>query len=152
MANMSGTARVGWLIALVVAVAGCTPTAPVPLRLPELLDCPPRPSCVSTEAADPAHRIGPLTLHGLPPAAVACLRAVLADLPRTVVTQPAELALHAESTSLVWRFVDDIDVLADPTRGRFRFRSVSRIGYSDLGANRARMEDVRARYQARCGR
>jgi uncharacterized protein (DUF1499 family) len=54
-------------------------------------------------------------------------------------------------TSLLWRFVDDVDVVADPTGGLLRFRSVSRVGYSDLGVNRARMEDVRARYQARCG-
>jgi uncharacterized protein (DUF1499 family) len=139
------------IASLVVAVAGCAAPAPVPLRLPEPLGCPPRPNCVSTEDADPPHHIEPMALHGSPPAAIACLRAVLAALPRTVVTQPAALALHAEVTSLLWRFVDDVDVVADPTGGLLRFRSVSRVGYSDLGVNRARMEDVRARYQARCG-
>lgn len=153
MATTSRTPRLGRLIApLVVAIAGCATTAPVPLRLPELLGCPGRPSCVSTEDADPVHRIEPMPLHGSPAATIACLRAVLAAMPRTVVTQPADLALHAEITSLLWRFVDDVDLLADPASGRLRFRSVSRVGYSDLGVNRARMEDVRSRYQASCGR
>ena len=47
--------------------------------------------------------------------------------------------LHYEFTSLIFRFVDDVEFLVDDSTRQIHFRSASRVGYSDLGANRRRM-------------
>ena len=48
----------------------------------------------------------------------------------------------------VFRFVDDVELLADEAAGATHVRSASRIGSSDLGVNRRRIEAVRARWGA----
>ncbi len=44
------------------------------------------------------------------------------------------------------RFIDDLEFLADPGSDRIHVRSSSRIGYSDLGANRRRIDRIRVRH------
>jgi len=65
-------------------------------------------------------------------------------LPRTKLVQEDESFLHYEFTSLLLRFVDDVEFLFDDEAKAIHFRSASRTGYGDLGVNRARMEQVRA--------
>ena len=51
--------------------------------------------------------------------------------------------VHLTSTSEIFEFIDDIELFYD-TEGRLiQFRSASRVGYSDMGANRARYEQIR---------
>lgn len=61
---------------------------------------------------------------------------------RTKIVERKPLYIHAEFTTLVFRFVDDVELLLDPETHRIHFRSASRKGYSDLGVNRRRMEKL----------
>ena len=56
--------------------------------------------------------------------------------------------LRAEFTSTLFRFVDDVEFVVVPDEGVIHFRSCSRVGYSDLGANRRRMESLRKKLNA----
>ena len=51
--------------------------------------------------------------------------------------------LHFEFRSAFFGFVDDVEFLIDPEDHIIHFRSASRAGYSDLGVNRRRMEQLR---------
>lgn len=51
--------------------------------------------------------------------------------------------MHVEATTWIFRFVDDLEFLYQPTKGVIQLRSASRIGYSDLGKNRRRLEGLR---------
>lgn len=65
------------------------------------------------------------------------------SLPRTKLVEEDETYLHYEFTSLLLRFVDDVEFLfADETK-TIHFRSASRTGHSDFGVNRRRMEEIR---------
>ena len=61
-----------------------------------------------------------------------------------------ESYLHYEFTSLLLRFVDDVEFLFDDEAKTIHFRSASRTGYGDLGVNRKRMEQVRALVEQSC--
>lgn len=63
--------------------------------------------------------------------------------------QDEDLYLHYEFTSLLLRFVDDVEFLFDEEAKTIHFRSASRVGYGDLGVNRRRMEDIRSRLQGK---
>jgi hypothetical protein len=67
-------------------------------------------------------------------------------LPRAVVVTATETYLHAEFRSAVFRFVDDAEFYADESAGVFQVRSAARVGSSDLGVNRKRVEEIRARW------
>lgn len=108
-----------------------------------LSPCPASPNCVSTQAADENHAIAPFQYKKSRAEAKEALKAVLATLPRTKLIDEDESYLHYEFTSLLLRFVDDVEFLFDETTKTVHFRSASRTGYSDLGVNRKRMEQVR---------
>lgn len=108
----------------------------------KLAPCPSSPNCVCSQTADPLHRIEPLTYKGSPAEARARLKEVLAGFPRVRIATESDNYLHAEFTSLLFRFVDDVEFLIEPG-GTIQVRSASRAGRSDLGVNRARMEAIR---------
>ena len=68
---------------------------------------------------------------------------VLQGWPRVRIISQTPRYLHAEFTSTLFRFVDDVEFVVIPNEGVVHFRSCSRVGYSDLGANRHRMESLR---------
>ncbi len=101
------------------------------------------PNCVSTQATDESHAIAPFLYKKSRAEAKEALKSALATLPRTKLVDEDESYLHYEFTSLLLRFVDDVEFLFDETAKTVQFRSASRMGYSDLGVNRKRMEQVR---------
>lgn len=121
-----------------------SPTEAKALALPS---CPSSPNCVSSQAADSDHFIAPFKIKGKPEDAFAALKKVLSEQSRTVVTEATADTLHAEATSLVFRFVDDVQAILDEDAGLIHIRSASRVGYSDFGVNRRRMEVLRAALQ-----
>jgi uncharacterized protein (DUF1499 family) len=132
-------------LVVLVIVQNMLSTKPANLGLQEgrLAPCPASPNCVSTEADDAAHRIEPIAWSGSTDAALGAIRGALLKMPRTQVVSAEGNYLHAEARSFLFRFVDDVEFLVDPEQKLIHFRSASRVGYSDLGANRARMERFR---------
>lgn len=139
----------GTVAALVLAaLAGCAAERPAVSAPPGALlpPCPASPNCVSSLAPDAAHHVAPLPYRGDPAAAMRRLRDVIAAMPRARVVRADDTALQAEFTSRIFRFVDDVDCVVDPAAGVIQVRSASRVGYSDLGVNRARVEAIRAAF------
>jgi uncharacterized protein (DUF1499 family) len=107
---------------------------------PILAPCPDSPNCVSTEARDPAKRMDPIPCTGPPERVVDRLVEIVERMPGGRVVRREGAHVKAEFTSSLFRFVDDVDLVVDGEAGVIRFRSASRTGYWDLGANRKRME------------
>jgi uncharacterized protein (DUF1499 family) len=106
--------------------------------------CPSSPNCVSTQALDEGHAIAPFRYRKSRAEAKEALKEALRSLSRTQLVEEDEAYLHYEVTSLLLRFVDDVEFLFDDEAKTIHFRSASRTGYGDLGVNRNRMEQVRA--------
>lgn len=112
--------------------------------------CPSSPNCVSSLAniSDTTHFIAPFKIVGALDVASLALKNALLSQDRTVITQETENSLHAEATSLIFRFVDDVDVILDSEARLFHIRSASRLGYGDFGVNRKRVEELRTKLKA----
>lgn len=113
---------------------------------PALAPCPPTLNCVSTEAVEPSRRMDPIPFPGSAVEAVERLVAIIGEMPGGAVVQREGDRIRAEFTSLLLRFVDDVDLVVDRQAGVVRFRSASRTGYWDLGANRRRMRRLRSAF------
>jgi uncharacterized protein (DUF1499 family) len=110
--------------------------------------CPNSPNCVSSQAAgNDSHFIAPFKIKGDIRQACNAVKDALNKQPRTVVTEETEDSLKAEATSLIFRFVDDVEVVLDEQQGLLHIRSASRIGYGDFGVNRKRVEQLRTELQ-----
>lgn len=113
-----------------------------PLNPPtrSLRDCPAKPNCVCTQGTRAEQTMQPLKFSGSEAEVIDRVAAVLSTLPRVRVVEQRENYLHAVFRSLVFRFPDDVEFLADGDSGLLHFRSAARLGYYDFGANRRRME------------
>ena len=126
-----------------LGVSGCAGDRPNNLGSRDglLLACPSSPNCVSSQAADESHRIAPLTFSGDPDEAFTRLKQTLGRRSDTSIIEDKSGYLRVELRTTL--FVDDGEFLLDRSRSVIQVRSASRLGYSDLGKNRSRMEEIR---------
>ena len=111
--------------------------------LKQLAPCPQTPNCVSSETSDAQHYIKPISYEGTAEEAKARLRQTLLSIPRVLIVHEESSYIHAECTSWLFRFTDDVEFVFDDAQKVIQVRSASRIGYSDLGENRKRVETIR---------
>ena len=110
-----------------------------------LAPCPSSPNCVVSQGdADADHRIAPLAYSGDSAQAMAQLVALVKAMPRTTIVKSTDNYLYAEFASKLMGFVDDVEFYLDPAASVIQVRSASRLGESDLGVNRKRVEEIRA--------
>lgn len=142
---MRGSVRVGGAALMILALLACS-KRPEGLGIREgvLAPCPSSPNCVSSDAPPGSHHVEPFALAVPAELAWPEVRDAVEAMPRTTVEDGGEAYLHAECRSRWLGFVDDLELHLRPERGEIAVRSASRVGYSDLGVNRARVERLRA--------
>ena len=113
-----------------------------------LAECPKSPNCVCTQSEDSSHWIAPLSFSCPAADVLPMLLSIVSEMPGASVSEEDEQYLRIEFRSRFFRFVDDLEFLVEPESSRVHFRSASRVGYSDLGVNRTRMEEIRRRFMA----
>lgn len=131
-----------------LGIMGCAGERPQNLGARDglLAACPSSPNCVSSQAADDSHRIAPLAFSGDPDAAFALLKRVLQRRSDTTIVEEKPGYLRVELRTTL--FIDDGEFLLDRKLGAIHVRSASRLGYSDLGKNRSRAEEIRSQIQS----
>ena len=103
-----------------------------------LKPCPKTPNCVSSVEMGQRHFVEPLRFADSAKDAQYRLLRILNHLKRVRVVTFEENVIKAEFLSSIFGFVDDVEF--------YFVKSASRVGYSDLGANRRRIEKIRKRF------
>ena len=111
-------------------------------RLPS---CPASPNCICSEYPDSASFTPPLSFRDDPDDSWQLARKSIIEMGGRIVLDDKQY-LHAIFTSRFFRFTDDLELRRDNAQGVIHMRSASRIGYSDLGINRKRIETLRSLY------
>ncbi len=109
----------------------------------KLAPCPNSPNCVSSQSEDTEHAIAPL-----PYTAIADIKKVVEAMERTTIIEETENYLYAEFKSKLMGFVDDVEFHKDDINQVVHVRSASRLGQSDLGVNRKRVEMIRQQLES----
>ena len=112
----------------------------------QLLACPATPNCVNSQSLDAEHKITPLTYTSSAEDAFNTLKTVVQSFKQSAIAQETDNYLYAEFTIPVVGFVDDVEFLLDKDAQVIHVRSASRLGESDLGVNRKRIETIRAKF------
>jgi uncharacterized protein (DUF1499 family) len=113
-----------------------------------LKPCPSSPNCVSSLAEEDAqHRVPPLAWTGDLAAAKGRLRQAVLAAGNATVAVEEDTYWRVEFRSRIFRFVDDVELLFDPQARLIHVRSASRVGHSDMGVNRKRVEKIRSLFQ-----
>jgi uncharacterized protein (DUF1499 family) len=103
--------------------------------------CKPTPNCVSSQAdpADQSHYVEPIAYSGT----MQELRRAVESMTRATVIREEGNYLYAEYKSALMGYVDDVELLLDEKARLVQVRSASRLGRSDFGVNRKRIEELR---------
>ena len=113
-----------------------------------LQGCSSKPNCVCSEYPGERAYIDPLSFEGDPDAAFRKLITFLEEQPRVELVTVENHYVHAVFTTLIMRFRDDVEFRLDRQANLIHVRSASRVGYSDLGKNRDRVEWLRKRWSS----
>lgn len=101
-------------------------------------------NCTSSTATNKKNQIAALEYTVAADQAIASFSKVIAaQSGASIVTQQPNY-LHATFKTKLLGYTDDLELLLDEASGTLHIRSASRIGRSDLGANRKRIEALRA--------
>lgn len=155
----SGVRGVLLTVALGLGIQGCVTTPPLEPDEGKLalIECPPLPNCVSTQAEEGSmHAIPAFTLAEPLDEAWPGIREAVAELPNTTIVKedPSRHYFYAKAYSDLLGFVDYFEVLAKPQpvpesgAERLAVRSAAMLGISDMGVNRARTERFREALRA----
>ncbi len=107
------------------------------------LQCPDTPNCVSSQSDSASHKISPLSYTSTVKEAMQQIKKTILALPRTKLIKEKDQYLHVEFRTLVFRFVDDVEIVIDDSEKVIHLRSASRVGFSDFGTNRRRIEAIK---------
>lgn len=124
------------------------------LQQAKLAACPASPNCVCSEYdKDTAHYISPLPIASVPASvAMETLTQLIKDMGGQIVKQQAASAnldsyIAATFKSKLFGFVDDLELRVDSSNHLLHIRSASRVGQSDLGVNRKRVQALFQQFQ-----
>lgn len=111
--------------------------------------CPSSPNCVCSDETGTSHAIEPLRLAIQAADAWPLVAEAVRDLPRTRIVSNSADYIHAECASNLLGFVDDLELHLRTDEKNIAVRSASRLGYSDFGVNRRRVETLRSALRER---
>ncbi len=127
-----------------------TPPTDLGINNGQLKACPDTPNCVNSQAPteDKEHAIAPFPYTGSAKDAIERLKQVIEGMERSTIRTVSEDYLYAEFSSKLMGFVDDVEFYAPPGESVIHTRTAARLGKSDLGVNRKRTEEIRAKFLA----
>jgi uncharacterized protein (DUF1499 family) len=134
-----------------VFLMGCSGTIPkLGVGSGQFMPCPEKPNCVNSQATDKEHFIQTISFSGTPKDAQVQLLQLIKASKRTKIIDVQDTYIRVEFTSTLFRFVDDVEFyfpLTNTENTIIHFRSASRIGHSDFGANRERIEQIKNNFK-----
>jgi len=112
----------------------------------QLKACPNKPNCVSSMASG-SHRVEPFKLKQGQAISPQQLSDIVQQLEQRTSLSINKHQLHADISSRLFGFIDELDLIIDPEQGIIHVRSAARTGYYDFGVNRRRVEKLRTSLQ-----
>jgi uncharacterized protein (DUF1499 family) len=113
----------------------------------QLTKCPQTPNCVSSQSKDVTHKVDPLTYNSSRKEALNRLKTILKEINNAEIIEVKPQYLYSQFTSRIMGFVDDVEFYLPLQEKLIHVRSASRVGQSDLGVNRRRIERIREQFK-----
>ncbi|HEX6549966.1 MAG TPA: DUF1499 domain-containing protein [Gammaproteobacteria bacterium] len=150
--------RTGFALLLALSMGACSTvlTPDFGVRQGKLSPCPPKRDCISTQASDPEHYIAPIAYSSnrnqarldLIKAVYAVGDARLVSNHSTYLRVEYPTGNHDNNSSQYYyqpeSAVDEVEFYLSPATHNVEMRSIARLGLFDVGANRDRLEKIRA--------
>lgn len=120
---------------------------PIEHRTLRLSPCPQKPNCVSSLETEKNRYVEPLRYAGSTKEAMSKIGNILKSMKNVRIVSSDDRYIHAEFTTPIFKFVDDVEFLADEGSQAIILKSASRVGTYDFGANRKRINRIRVLFE-----
>ena len=74
------------------------------------------------------------------------IKQIIENIPRTKIVESDGDYFHAEVTSRIMKYVDDLEVSYIPENNKIVIRSESRVGEGDFGVNKKRVDLIKGNF------
>jgi uncharacterized protein (DUF1499 family) len=130
------------VLPLLFVLIACSTTPPVGgLMDGHLRPCPKRPNCTTSDSGI-SSSVAPISFHASPEKAWQQMQILIQELGGEI-GEIRPTYLWATFTSRLFHFIDDVELRMEPQENLIHIRSGARVGYSDFGVNRKRIEKIR---------
>ena len=109
-------------------------------------ECPASPNCVSSLASNDSSKIEAIKFQGTGKQSLDSLETIIKKMKRASIITRTDTKIHAVFTSFLFRFKDDVFIELDEAEKIINIKSASRVGYSDFGVNKKRVERIKELY------
>jgi len=100
-------------------------------------------NCTASTASAKRNHIEPISYTGDASEVIDNVASLVPTMSGTKIIAQTENYLHVTYKTLLLGYTDDLELLRDDEQGMLQIRSASRLGRSDFGANRKRIEALR---------
>ncbi|QTA81735.1 DUF1499 [Desulfonema limicola] len=148
---MKSSFTISGLIIFMTLFTACSGQKPdnIGITRGKLAPCPSSPNCVISQDGDKSHSIEPIAYKTSRTKAFNILEKIIESQERAVIIDKKDNYLYAEFRTKIMRFVDDVEFYFPENEQVIHVRSASRLGYSDMGVNRKRVENIRSLFQGK---
>jgi len=109
----------------------------------QLGDCSSKPNCQGSQSSRKSQTVDALPLTQDASLALPTINTAMSEFGATIVSTQDNY-LHATFKTPLMGYIDDVEFLVDAANNAVHIRSASRLGHSDLGANKKRIDKIRA--------
>jgi len=113
----------------------------------KLSKCPDKPNCVCSEyIEDTSHYITPIIIpKNIRVEVLTLLKNIIKEMGGTIQVESKNY-IAVTFTSVIFKFVDDLEIRIDSVQKIIHIRSASRVGHGDMGVNKKRTELLKKLY------
>lgn len=106
-----------------------------------------KPNSVSSQTDIKRNYMEPISYSGSNAQSQSKIKKSILNMKQIELVEEKVNYLHYVETSKVFKFKDDIEFYFDDSKQVIHFRSKSRVGYSDFGVNKKRMQKITDAYK-----
>jgi uncharacterized protein (DUF1499 family) len=113
----------------------------------QLAPVPSSPNGVSSQTQVITKQVAPLPFRGTLQDSKNKIIKSISSYPGTCIITQEDRYIHSVFTTPTMKFKDDVEFYFDESQQVIHFRSASRVGYSDMGMNRSRYQEIKNSYE-----
>jgi uncharacterized protein (DUF1499 family) len=112
----------------------------------KLAEMPSSPNAVSSQTKETEKKVEPLKFKGSISESKEAILEIIKSMGNVNIIENKEDYIYAVFTTEKMKYNDDVEFYFDKSSQLIHFRSASRVGYSDMGLNKQRYEDIKKLY------
>jgi uncharacterized protein (DUF1499 family) len=127
-------------------VQNASPSIELGVQDGRFAEIPESPNCVSTQTAQTDKLVEPIAFIGTLEESKEAFKNAITAYGGIKIVEETEDYIYAVATTSLMQYKDDIEIYFDQENEVIHYRSASRTGYSDMGLNKNRYDELKKLY------